>query len=166
MIVHWIEVGGHNDACFHTCKPGVIISIDDVIDYSRSFPNWDVLYIPPEHSANSISEFEKAKEYTSGKYWIPGESDNKELLSYVNTWLDSWVGFVQETVFDVNVLMVNDHTVLVSNYNKLVFDYFKKHRIDPIITPLRHRYFWDGGIHCCTLDLYRKGTCEKYIDYK
>jgi glycine amidinotransferase len=111
--VHWIEVGGHNDACFHTCKPGVILSIVDVIDYNQSFPGWNVLVIPPEESADNIDE----------------------------------------------------KTCVVSNHNKMVFDYFKKHNIEPIIAPLRHRYFWDGGIHCCTLDLYRQGECQQYINW-
>jgi len=29
--------------------------------------------------------------------------------------------------------------------------------------PLRHRYFWDGGLHCCSLDLVREGDREDYI---
>lgn len=165
ITIHWIEVGGHNDACFHTCKPGVIVSIVDVIDYSDSFPGWDVLVIPPEQSADSIDKFNTVKEKTSGKYWIPGEESNQELLDYINTWLNDWVGYVQETVFDVNVMMIDEKTCVVSNHNKLVFDYFKKHNIEPIIAPLRHRYFWDGGIHCCTLDLYRTGECQRYINW-
>ena len=95
-----------------------------------------------------------------------GEEDNKELLDFVNSWLDSWLGYVEETVFDVNCMMLNEHTVLVSSYNKQVFDFFKKHKIVPIICPLRHRFFFDGGIHCVTQDLYREGECQSYIDYK
>jgi len=163
--VHWIEVGGHNDACFHTCKPGVILSIVDVIDYNQSFPGWNVLVIPPEESADNIEKFSMIKHKTSGKFWMPGEEDNTELLEYINTWLDDWVGYVAETVFDVNVMMIDEKTCVVSNHNKMVFDYFKKHNIEPIIAPLRHRYFWDGGIHCCTLDLYRQGECQQYINW-
>ena len=47
--------------------------------------------------------------------------------------------------------------------DKKIFDYLKKHRIEPIICPMRHRYFWDGGIHCFTLDLQRKGSRENYF---
>jgi len=28
---------------------------------------------------------------------------------------------------------------------------------------MRHRYFWDGGLHCFTLDLRRKGHRENYF---
>ena len=88
---------------------------------------------------------------------------NENLKEFVNTWLDKWVGHVQETVFDVNMLSVSEEVVLVNNYDKTVFDFLKKHKIEPIICPLRHRYFWDGGIHCLTLDLIREGEKENYF---
>ena len=28
--------------------------------------------------------------------------------------------------------------------------------IVPVIVPFRHRWFWDGGVHCVTQDLYRE----------
>ena len=39
----------------------------------------------------------------------------------------------------------------------------QKHKINPIVSPYRHRWFWDGGIHCITLDIKRKGGCERYL---
>jgi glycine amidinotransferase len=70
---------------------------------------------------------------------------------------------VEETVFDVNMLSISEELVLVNNYNREVFDFLKKHSIEPIVCPLRHRYFWDGGIHCLTLDLVREGNRENYF---
>tara|TARA_X000001382_G_scaffold81886_1_gene57677 strand:- start:939 stop:2006 length:1068 start_codon:yes stop_codon:yes gene_type:complete len=163
--IHWVEIGGHNDSCFHTVKPGAIISLDDIMTYTETFPGWEVCYLD-DSNIGQLPEFMQAKQKTYGKYWIPGEEDNKELLDFVNSWLDSWLGYVEETVFDVNCMMLNEHTVLVSSYNKQVFDFFKKHKIVPIICPLRHRFFFDGGIHCVTQDLYREGECQSYIDYK
>jgi hypothetical protein len=61
------------------------------------------------------------------------------------------------------MLSINENLVLVNNYNKIVFDFLKKHHIEAIIAPFRHRFFWDGGIHCITSDLYREGSLEKYI---
>lgn len=31
------------------------------------------------------------------------------------------------------------------------------------VSPFRHKYFWDAGIHCITNDLHRKGTLGKYL---
>jgi hypothetical protein len=35
--------------------------------------------------------------------------------------------------------------------------------MEPVYVPWRHRYFWDGGLHCITLDLYREGTQQDYF---
>ena len=40
--------------------------------------------------------------------------------------------------------------------NPQVIEFLKKHKIDYIHIPWRHRYFWDGGLHCITLDLKRR----------
>ena len=53
--------------------------------------------------------------------------------------------------------------MVFSAYNKQVFDYCEKHRINPIISELRHSYFWDGGVSCCTQDIRRKGGLETYL---
>ena len=29
--------------------------------------------------------------------------------------------------------------------------------------PMRHRHFWDCGIHCATVDLVREGSMEDYF---
>jgi hypothetical protein len=60
-------------------------------------------------------------------------------------------------------LALDDCHVFVNNYNKDVFEFFKKHQIEPIIIPFRHRYFWDGGLHCITLELNRTGEICDYF---
>jgi len=67
-------------------------------------------------------------------------------------WLGS--GFKTEWFKDLDIC---------NNYNKVVFDHFKKHKVEPIIFNFRHSYFWDGGIHCITQDLYREGIQEDYF---
>ena len=72
-------------------------------------------------------------------------------------------GFVAETVFDVNCLVLDEENVIFSAYNKQVFDFCRRHHINPIISELRHSYFWDGGVSCCTQDLTRRGGLETYL---
>ncbi len=69
----------------------------------------------------------------------------------------------QGFVFDVNCLVLDESHVIFSAYNKEVFDYCRKHKIEPIISELRHSYFWDGGISCCTQDIRRRGGLETYL---
>jgi len=159
--LHKLTIGGHNDAMFHTLKPGVILSLTNVQTYRETFPGWDVLFL--EHQGwNKILDFTKFKKLVRGSWWVPGEEDNEDFRWFVEYWLKDWVGYVEESVFDVNVLVLDEHHVCVTSYNKEVFDFLKKHKMEPIIVPWRHRYFWDGGLHCLTLDLFREG---EQIDY-
>jgi hypothetical protein len=158
-----VDIGGHNDAVFAPVKPGVIVSTYYHTNYTKTFPGWEVLYIENQ-SWNAVPEWRQLKHSNAGKWWMPGEEKNTDFTNFVETWLSNWVGYVEETVFDVNMLMIDDRTALVNNYNKQVFDFFKKHDITPVIAPFRHRFFWDGGIHCITNDLYRQGNVEIYIN--
>jgi len=161
-IIVPVDIGGHNDAVFAPVKPGVIVSTYYHTNYSNTFPQWEVLFIENQ-SWNAVPNWRKLKHSNAGKWWMPGEENNQEFTDFVETWLTNWVGYVEETVFDVNMLMVNEQLAIVNNYNKQVFDYFQKHKIEPVIVPFRHRFFWDGGIHCITNDLIREGAVEKYI---
>tara|TARA_Y100000748_G_scaffold140218_1_gene117586 strand:+ start:616 stop:1650 length:1035 start_codon:yes stop_codon:yes gene_type:complete len=157
------KCNGHTDGVFTCLKPGVIVTLLDIQDYKTNFPGWDILYLP-DQSWNKVSPFLDIKEKVGGRWWVPGLEENDIFIKFVNEWLKSWTGYVEETVFDVNMLSINEETVIVNNYNKVVFDFLKKHKIEPIIWKQRHRYFWDGGVHCLTVDLLREGQRENYFD--
>lgn len=161
--INVLNIGGHNDACFHTVKPGAILSLKEIQTYNDTFPDWDVCYLP-DQSWGKIKPFIELKEKNEGKWWVPGEEDNEEFTHFVETWLQEWVGYVEETVFDVNVLVLDEHHVCVSQPdNEIVNAFLRKHNMEPVYVPWRHRYFWDGGIHCITLDLHRDGKQQDYF---
>jgi hypothetical protein len=113
---------------------------------------------------DKVKGFLRMKERVGGKWWVPGEEDNIEFTLFVENWLDNWVGYVEETVFDVNVLVLDEHHVCVNNpNNEQVNAFLKKHKMEAIHIPWRHRYFHDGGLHCLTLDLYREGQMVDYF---
>jgi len=154
---------GHMDGNFHPIKPGAILSLCDVQTYSETFPGWDVCYLP-DQSWKKVSDFITLKQKNAGKWWLAGEEDNDEFTHFVETWLQDWVGYVEETVFDVNVLMLDEHHCCIANpNNEQVNTFLKKHKVEPVYVPWRHRYFWDGGLHCITLDLYREGEQQDYF---
>jgi hypothetical protein len=160
--VHTSNRGYHSDSTFCVVKPGCIVSLKEVQDYQHEFPGWDVLYIP-DQSWSKVSTFLEMKHKVGGQWWLKGEEHNDQLINFVNTWLKDWVGYVEETVFDVNMLSIDENTIICNNYNKEIFDYFKKHKVEPLVFNFRHRYFWDGGVHCITQDLYREGEMEDYF---
>jgi hypothetical protein len=163
--INLLNIGGHNDACFHTIKPSAILSLNEIQTYSKTFPDWDVCYLPDQSWDDpKVKSFKKLKIKNQGKWWVPGEEDNNEFTHFVETWLQDWVGYVEETVFDVNVLVLDKKHVCVSQQdNKIVNAFLKKHNMEPVYVPWRHRYFWDGGLHCITLDLVREGTQQDYF---
>lgn len=150
-----VSTGGHNDAVFSVIKPGVLITLEDPALYKTTFPGWDILSIPTQ-SWKALKDFRQLKKQNGGRWWSPNAVDNIEFIKFVDTWCNQWVGFAAETVFDVNCLVVNENLVLINNHNVEVESFLKRHGTDTIVVPFRHRFFWDGGIHCVTNDLIRK----------
>ena len=62
-----------------------------------------------------------------------------------------------ETADIAIVIWVAFYTNTCNNYNEKVFRAFERYGVTPHVVNFRHRYFWDGGLHCITLDLNRKG---------
>jgi glycine amidinotransferase/scyllo-inosamine-4-phosphate amidinotransferase 1 len=163
--IHEAITDGHGDAVFAILKPGIILSSkhDVNLDLAGDFPGWDVCKIW-DSSIWAAMEVGKFKEENfNGAWYVQGQTPTAEFSAFVDKYLSSWVGFVSETVFDVNCLVLDESHVIFSAYNKDVFDFCKKHRIEPIISELRHSYFWDGGVSCCTQDIRRRGGLESYL---
>lgn len=163
--IHHAQTNGHGDAVFAILKPGVIISSlhDADINYKESFPGWEVhkVWDPTIFAAMEVGKFKY--ETFNERWYVQGVEPTSQFANFVDTWLNKWTGFVKETVFDVNCLVLDEQHVIFSSYNKGVFDFCKKHNIEPIICELRHKYFYDGGISCCTQDIRRRGGLETYL---
>ena len=130
--------------------------------YANTFPDWEVIYLPKQ-SWSAVRPFLDLKDKNKGKWWVPGEELNDDFTNFVESWLDHWVGYVEETVFDVNMLVVDEKNVICNNYNEKVFEAFSRYGITPHVVNFRHRYFWDGGLHCITSDLHREGVQKDYF---
>ena len=163
--IHEAVTDGHGDAVFAILKPGVILSSkhDENLHFDRDFPGWQVLRVM-DSSIDAAMAMGKFKyESNPGAWYVQGSTPTAEFTQFVDTYLKEWTGFVAETVFDVNCLVLDEQNVIFSAYNKSVFDFCEQHGINPIISELRHSYFWDGGISCCTQDIRRRGGLETYL---
>jgi hypothetical protein len=157
-----MDTQGHTDGTFCPVVPGLIMSMVGPNNYKESFPDWEVVFLPGE-SWIKVESFLRLKMKNHGKWWVPGEELNQDFTDYVETWMNHWVGYVEESVFDLNMIVVDKKNVIVNGYNKLAFDAFSRYGITPHICNFRHRYFWDGGLHCITSDLHREGVMEDYF---
>lgn len=174
----------HGDAVFAILKPGVIITTNSkLIIKSSLFANWDIHVIEDDplnifkegwqkiKKTNLRTDGTKNMSLDNGKTheWATSfdfenpKFNNEEFDIFINTWFNQWLGYSNESVFDLNCLVLDESHVLFTNYNKGVWDFCKKHNIEPIICNFRHRFFWDGGLHCITLDIEREGSCERYL---
>ena len=158
--------GGHSDGCFSPVVPGAIMTVRSPILYSKTFPNWDVLHLPGHAKASKFTkDIHKWKNKIGGRWYVDGNI-NEEFVDFTNTYLSELTGFTIETIFDVNALMLDRHHICVSNLIPEAERFFKKHGVEPIVVPFRHRHFHDGGLHCVTLDLYREGYKVDYFPEK
>ena len=163
--IHEAVTDGHGDAVFAILKPGVILSSkhDENLNFERDFPGWEVCKVW-DSSIWAAMEVGKFKEENfNGRWYVQGQTPTPEFSAFVDNYLNKWTGFVSETVFDVNCLVLDESHVIFSAYNKQVFDFCAQHKIEPIIAELRHSYFWDGGVSCCTQDIRRRGGLETYL---
>jgi hypothetical protein len=154
-IRQFTSKAGHVDGCFAVLGNNTILGIDPLIDYAYYFPEYTVVAVSPESYQHQLNEFNIMKSKVNGAWWLAGEEHNDEFINYVETHLKSWVGYVAESVFDVNVLALDTNTICVSNITSKLEKDLQKQGIDCILVPWRHRFFVDGGLHCITLDLYR-----------
>ena len=66
-------------------------------------------------------------------------------------------------MFDINLLSIDERTVITNGYDKDVETQLKANGVEMIPFEFRHKYFWDSGLHCVTLDLKRQGGPDSYV---
>lgn len=159
---HIVNAGGHGDATYCPITPGLIVSLKDIPTYSDTFPDWEVVYLPPSEYAH-MKQFEHSMKRNKGRWFMPGFEQDPNLINIVDHYFDGWVGYAAETVFHVNILIVDPKNIVVSGHNNLVEIACAKHGIEVHVVPFRHKYFWDCGTHCATNDLNRIGTSQKFF---
>jgi hypothetical protein len=157
-----VDAGGHGDAVYCPICPGLIISLNDVPTYADTFPGWEVVFLPPSNYKD-MREFEFSMKQNKGKWFVPGFEHDTYLQHLVDFYFDDWVGQVSETVFDVNILIVDHRNIVVSAHNDSVEKACQRHNIEVHVVPFRHKYFWDCGIHCITNDLSRRGRLQNFF---
>lgn len=153
--IHIASSEGHSDGCFCPVSEELVISAFDVVDYETTFPNAEIVAVPAEITLKD-DKFAKQMIKAEHKWFLEGMEHNKDLVDMVNYYFNDWIGNVNETAFMVNLLMLDEKNVLCSTDNKQVRDAMKRHGVELHVTPFRHMWFWDTGIHCLTQDLDRE----------
>lgn len=160
----------HGDAVFAVIKPGLIIYAGGsrIDPMQELYPGWDIVKVDQSSNVNQKKWYDRKDKVKSGdgnvffsfhddKYWSP------DFINLLDNWATEWMPYSLETFFDLNCLVVDEENVIFSNYNKELFSTLKKYNVNCHVSKFRHRYFWDGGIHCITWDINRQGGREAYF---
>ena len=153
--VHMIRTGGHSDGVFCPVAPGVIVTTHWKQDYKESFPNWQVFHMPEETPARN-DHF--------GEWWVNSNvNGNGKFAEHIQKHAQNWVGNYKESQFSVNMLVLNNNTVLSISTNPRLLEFLDKLGINVLQCNFTHKGFWDGGMHCLTLDIERDGGKSNYF---
>ena len=155
----------HSDGVICVVREGLLLVSEQAVNIEENFPGWDYITVKPDTTQmKKFLKFRTNKKQNNilSKYYLDESYHNDKLTSFIDDYLDNWYGYSPETMFDTNSFQLDPNTIAVGRYNKEIFVEFKKRKIEPIIVPLRHSWFWDGGLHCSTLDVKRKGELESY----
>ena len=64
---------------------------------------------------------------------------------------------------NMNTLVLDPKTVCVEASETPVMELLDKHGFEVVPVPFYDVSAFGGGLHCCTADVYREGTCEDYF---
>jgi hypothetical protein len=146
-----VNNGGHIDGCFAILKPGLLIASNYFPHYDETFPGWTKINLSnPEFGPQGFAYNEK--------WWIPDANvnNNKSFGEHIEQHAVDWVGDYTETYFVLNCLVIDEQNVIMLGSNKNLELQLAKHDIQVHWVPFRTKGFWDGGMHCLTVDIHRR----------
>jgi hypothetical protein len=152
--VHVTNTGDHSDGVFCPVIPGHIFSTHYKKSYADTFPDWEVFFL-------TDTTRRRIHNGHNGNWWLPGVN-YPGINEKIKNFAKSWLGNSRETVFEVNMLVVDEKNIICIAEDDAACKKLESLGITPHIVDFRTRGFWDGGIHCLTLDIHREGPC---IDY-
>ena len=105
-----------------------------------------------------VEQLYRSKELkkTEGRFLILKHEMDTQDVEFVERYLKDWVGYCEETIFDLNLSIIDEENVMAISQNSLVYERLESLGIKVHKVPFRHRFFWDGGLHCITNDLVRE----------
>jgi hypothetical protein len=162
--VQLVNNGGHMDGCFAILKPGLILANHYFDDYERTFPGWEIIMLDnPTYGAAPSTGYQQPYPVYNGKFYDTTVGTNQSFNEHVIQHALDWVGDYRETYFELNCLVVNERNVVMLSKNEPLAEEFPRRNITVHWVPFRTRSFWDGAMHCLTVDIRRQSTIEDFF---
>ena len=171
--MHFSTDGGHLDGCYMPVKEKLVLTTDHMDGYDVILPEWKTLGInsPSYRAERVVLSNQSFKPETQNK-WVgnfAGMMDDapQHFNQYLHEFCQDWIGNYKETYFEVNVVPIDEKNLICVGSDSTMFEKLivelEKNGVTCHAVPWRTRGFWDGGIHCITLDVRRRGNLKDYF---
>ena len=165
--LYYATNGGHCDGCFMPIKFGVSLSTEYATGYDFFLPEWETVDFRKPSFILHAPISNGGVEWNKPKWYVPNMSGHigPRFNEYLEQYCQAWIGNYTETYFEVNVVVIDEENLMCIGDEKNAYPYVKeieKYGIKCHLVPFRTRAFWDGGLHCITLDTIRRGTLKDY----
>jgi hypothetical protein len=162
--VDLVANGGHMDGCFAILKPGLILANHYFDDYERTFPEWEIIQLDnPTYGAAPSTGYQQSYPVYNGKFYDTTVGNNRMFNEHIIKHAQDWVGCYTETFFELNCLVIDEQNVIMLAENELLAETLARHGITVHWVPFRTRSFWDGAMHCLTVDIRRQSSIVDYF---
>ena len=161
--IHVLNNGGHLDGCFALLKPGVLLASSYFDSYETTFPGWDRINTSAPEFKSHRHYCRKNTNFSNGKWWLADMKHSQAFNQHIIQHALTWVGDYTETFFEVNCLVLDEKNVVVLGEHESIFRRMEEYGITAHSVPFRTRTFWDGGMHCLTLDIRRQTKLEDFF---
>ena len=162
--LQWVKNGGHLDGCFAVLKPGLILANNYFDEYDSTFPGWEIIYLSnPTYEASPSTGYKQPYPVWNGKFFDTTVGTNKMFNDHVIKHAQDWVGNYTETYFELNCLSIDENNVIMLAENEILANDLARRGITVHWVPFRTRSFWDGAMHCLTVDIRRQSTIEDFF---
>jgi hypothetical protein len=162
--VHLVNNGGHMDGCFAILRPGLILANRYWDDYERTFPGWEIIQLDdPTYAAAPSTGYQQSYPVYNGKFWDTSVGTNRSFNQHIIDHALDWVGCYTETYFELNCLVIDTNNVVMLAENAVLAENLARRGITVHWVPFRTRSFWDGAMHCLTVDIRRDSQIVDYF---
>ena len=152
----------HVDATIKIIRPGLLLSAyakEHVVKCIPQMSSWDCIHLPTSNE-RKIEKYFDFENYHDGR---PAENHNN-VEKWSSSWLENWADDdVLNTNFDINVISLDENTVIIPEANPEYEKLLAGHNVKTIVCNLRHRFFWGHGLNCVTSDILREDECIDYF---
>jgi hypothetical protein len=161
--IHFATNGGHTDSCFMPLKEGLLLATEYWTEYDLMFPGWKTITLDSPTYRDHKTDNGAHTGNCNGRWFIPNTPFFPHFNEYVEKYCTDWIGNYTETYFEVNIIMIDEKNLLCIGEHPTLFKELEEHGITCHVVPFRTRTFWDGGVHCVTLDVRRKAVLKDYF---